>query len=348
VDGSPESLVLSSHDQRADLERQVARLSEWAAKTGQPVVHIEAEVGSGMNGSRPKLRRLLADPRVSTVVVEHRDRLARTNAELVEAALSAHGRRLVVIDEGDVDDDLVRDMTEVLTRFCARLYGRRSARNRAEKALRCAEQDVGSQGRGQAGTVRRSVTAAERDGLVSRRLQEIAPPFVVDSPGLVCGPGCGSPSTTQPCSWRSARISERSPAAMKRCAEGRLAAKEKADSGRERKRALTAASSSRWAGAITRTSEDAFGLALRNLGAERRSLGARIATIERRLAIPVGERPGRLRGYATGAERFEKQRCLQALRHRLAAVEAGIEACGMSICRGGKALARATTSTMPA
>jgi putative resolvase len=76
-------------------------------------------------------------------VVEHRDRLARMNAELVEAALSAHGRRLVVLDDGEVDDDLVRDMLEVLTSFCARLYGRRSARNWAQKALRCAERNVG-------------------------------------------------------------------------------------------------------------------------------------------------------------------------------------------------------------
>jgi len=52
------------------------------------------------------------------------------NIELVEAALESAGRRLVVLDEGEVDDDLVRDMTEVLTSFCARLYGRRSARNR--------------------------------------------------------------------------------------------------------------------------------------------------------------------------------------------------------------------------
>lgn len=66
------------------------------------------------------------------------------NAELAEAALSAHRRRLVVIDHREVGDDLVRDMTEVLTSFCARLYGRRSARNRAEKALRCAERDVGA------------------------------------------------------------------------------------------------------------------------------------------------------------------------------------------------------------
>lgn len=96
-----------------------------------------------MNGARSKVRRLLADPEVTTVVVEHRDRLGRMNTELVEAALSASGRRLVVLDGGEVDDDLVRDMVEVLTSFCARLYGRRSARNRAEKALRCAERNIG-------------------------------------------------------------------------------------------------------------------------------------------------------------------------------------------------------------
>jgi putative resolvase len=80
---------------------------------------------------------------VQAVVVEHRDRLGRMNTELIEAALSAHGRSLVVLDPGEVDDDLVRDMTEVLTSFCARLYGRQSARNRAEKALRCAARDAG-------------------------------------------------------------------------------------------------------------------------------------------------------------------------------------------------------------
>jgi putative resolvase len=134
---------VSSHDQRADLDRQVARLGQWAAAAGMAVVRVEAEVGSGMNGARRKVRRLLADPKVATVVVEHRDRLGRMNTELVEAALSAHGRRLVVLDSGEVTDDLVRDMVEVLTSFCARLYGRRSARNRAIKAVGCAQRDVG-------------------------------------------------------------------------------------------------------------------------------------------------------------------------------------------------------------
>ncbi len=134
---------VSCHDQREDLDRQVARISDWAAKAGMRVVRVESEVGSGMSGARPKVRRLLADPRVFVVVVEHRDRLGRLNTELVGAALAAAGRRLVVLDEGEVTDDLVRDMAEVLTSFCARLYGRRPARNRAEKALRCAERDVG-------------------------------------------------------------------------------------------------------------------------------------------------------------------------------------------------------------
>jgi putative resolvase len=134
---------VSSHDQRADLERQLGRLVAWAAEHDLAVTHTVAEVGSGMNGSRPKLRRLLADATVSTIVVEHRDRLARLGSEYVEAALLGAGRRLVVVDRTEVEDDLVRDMTEVLTSLCARLYGRRSARTRAARALRCAAQPVG-------------------------------------------------------------------------------------------------------------------------------------------------------------------------------------------------------------
>jgi putative resolvase len=91
-----------------------------------------------MNGGRSKARRLLADPRVTTVVVEHKDRLGRMNVELVEATLAAHGRRLVVLDEGEVEDDLVRDMVEIMTSFCARLYGRWSAKDRAKAALEAA------------------------------------------------------------------------------------------------------------------------------------------------------------------------------------------------------------------
>jgi putative resolvase len=141
---------VSSRDQEADLDRRVARLSAWAARAGVPVVRDEA-VGSGMNGTRARARRLLADPKVTAVAVEHRDRLGRMNTELAEAAVSAHGRRLVVAGDGEVTDDLVRDMIEVLTSFCARLYGGRPARNRALKAVGCAQRDIGPGAVGGAG-----------------------------------------------------------------------------------------------------------------------------------------------------------------------------------------------------
>ena len=58
--------------------------------------------------------------------------------EMVDTLLRARGGGVVVLDDREVDDDLVRDMTEVLTNICARLYGRRSARRRAEKAVEAA------------------------------------------------------------------------------------------------------------------------------------------------------------------------------------------------------------------
>lgn len=59
------------------------------------------------------------------------------------AALPASGRRLVVLGPAERDDGLVRDVTRVLNWFCVRLNGRRPARNRAGKALRCAARDTG-------------------------------------------------------------------------------------------------------------------------------------------------------------------------------------------------------------
>src|SRR5258708_5754087 len=92
---------VSSHDQRAGLDRQVARLTES----------------------------------VTVIVVEHHDRLARFGTEQLDAALAAAGRRILVADRGETSDDLVRYMIEVLTSMCARLYGRRGARNRAMRAV---------------------------------------------------------------------------------------------------------------------------------------------------------------------------------------------------------------------
>lgn len=143
VDGVVIYARVSSHDQRADLDRQVARLAEWVTEQDLAVGQVVTEVGSGLNGKRPKLRRILSDPDVKVIVVEHRDRLARFGVEHLEAALAAQGRRIVVAEPGETTDDLVRDMIDVLTSMCARLYGRRGARNRAMRAVRAAKHGPG-------------------------------------------------------------------------------------------------------------------------------------------------------------------------------------------------------------
>jgi hypothetical protein len=178
---------------------------------------------------------------------------------------------------------------------------------------------------------------------VTRRLRPIAAPFVVARP-------VGARVRTRlPVSGDDERVLRAVGEQLGRLAgsdlarrgsEGRLDAKARAASRRERKRALTAASSSRWAGTITRTSEDAWQLGYRNLHAEAWSLRARIGRIRRRLQVPVGARRGKLRGYGSQAERFAKQQRLQVLQHRLVEVEARLQQARVSICRGGRHLAR--------
>ena len=139
-EAGPSSVVLyarvSSSDQKQDLDRQLSRLLEAVTSKGLQVVKVIKEIGSGLDGKRTKLLTILRDPNVKTIVVEHKDRLVRFGFEYLEALLSASGRRIIVVDETEMKDDLVQDMIDVLASFCARLYGRQSAKNRAKKALK--------------------------------------------------------------------------------------------------------------------------------------------------------------------------------------------------------------------
>jgi predicted site-specific integrase-resolvase len=131
---------VSSHDQKNDAERQMERLRTFAAAKGLPVAYEVIEIGSGLNGHRKKLLKLLADPAITIIVVEHRDRLARFGVELILAAMEASKRQIMVMNETEYVDDIVQDMTDVMTSFCARLYGKRGAANRAKRALKAADE----------------------------------------------------------------------------------------------------------------------------------------------------------------------------------------------------------------
>ena len=125
---------VSSHDQKADLTRQRERLESYAASQGWKVLSVAEEVGSGLNGKRSKLLKLLRNPD-GDICVEHADRFARFGVPYVEAALMSAGRTLYVLNATESKQDLVQDFVDVVTSMCARIYGKRSAKNKAARAL---------------------------------------------------------------------------------------------------------------------------------------------------------------------------------------------------------------------
>lgn len=130
---------VSSNDQRADLTRQVSRLRDYAASQGWPILSETQEIASGMNDHRRKLQKLLSNKEAKIILVEHRDRLARFGVDTLTAALEASNRKVIVMNETESSFDLVQDFIDVVTSMCARIYGQRSSKNRAQRAIASAE-----------------------------------------------------------------------------------------------------------------------------------------------------------------------------------------------------------------
>ena len=99
------------------------------------------ECGSGVNDQRPQLLALLADPTLSHIVVEQKDRCARFGVAYIQTLLTTQGRELVIINEVDEEDhaDLMHDFVAIITSFCARLYGRRRASRKKTQLLAALE-----------------------------------------------------------------------------------------------------------------------------------------------------------------------------------------------------------------
>lgn len=106
----------------------------------------------------------------------------------------------------------------------------------------------------------------------------------------------------------------------------------------ERKRNLTRLCSSRWAGAITRATEDQYQLAMRGLVSEVSSLRSATAALQHRIAAPVGQKIGGNRGYNSEMERFQKTRRLAQLLERLAVAQEALAAGRPTIAVGSRRL----------
>lgn len=136
---------VSSADQKSDLERQVQRLRDYAAARGYQVAKEVTEIASGLNDSRPKFLKLLADPTIGTIIVEHKDRSTRFGWNYITTLMEAQGRRMEAVFPEETKDDVVNDFVSLITSMTARIYGRRGSRRRAERIKHCVEQVMKSE-----------------------------------------------------------------------------------------------------------------------------------------------------------------------------------------------------------
>lgn len=134
---------VSSSENKSNLDSQAERMVEFCNKRGLVVNDIVKEIGSGVNDNRPKLIKLLSNPNITIIVVEHKDRLTRFGFNYIETILKNNNRLILVANHSDNEQyDIVEDFVSVIYSFCARLYGLRRAKNKANQIKELLDNDL--------------------------------------------------------------------------------------------------------------------------------------------------------------------------------------------------------------
>jgi predicted site-specific integrase-resolvase len=128
---------VSSHEQRANLDRQAARLEDYCAAKGYQVSKVVKEIGSGVNDNRAKFLALLANQQVRTIVVEQKDRATRFGFRYLDTLLKGQGRVLEVVNLAENNrEEVLADLVSIVSSFAARLYGQRRAKRKTEAIVK--------------------------------------------------------------------------------------------------------------------------------------------------------------------------------------------------------------------
>ena len=141
---SPASLVVaysrvSSHDQKKDLLAQELKLSEFAKKL--PNFKLDnfisiSDLGSGLNYKKKGLKNLLSlifNQKVHTLILNHKDRLLRFGSEIIFYLCDFFKIKVIMVEhvaDKSFEETLSADVIELMTVFCAKLYGKRSHKNK--------------------------------------------------------------------------------------------------------------------------------------------------------------------------------------------------------------------------
>ncbi|MGE5655187.1 MAG: IS607 family transposase [Actinomycetota bacterium] len=127
---------VSSSENKDNLNRQSERLVEYAIANGYQIVRNVKEIGSGLNNRRKKLEALLQQDDYDTLLVEHKERLARFGINELTVLLLRLGMRLEIVNLAENGkDELMQELVAIITSFAARLYGQRRANRKTEKII---------------------------------------------------------------------------------------------------------------------------------------------------------------------------------------------------------------------
>jgi len=128
---------VSSSENKDNLERQKQRLLDYCSAKGYKVEKIITEIGSGINDNRKQWINLLKDKTINIIVVEHKDRFTRFGFNAYEVLLNNEKRNIEVINVvNNEKEDLLQDLVSIITSFCARIYGPRRSKRKAEKIIK--------------------------------------------------------------------------------------------------------------------------------------------------------------------------------------------------------------------
>ena len=129
---------VSSHDQKGDLVTQENKLIHYATVKQYSNFKLISDLGSGLNYKKSGLKQLLKlilTQKVNRLIVNHKDRLLRFGSELVFALCHYFNVEMIIIEEQSLsfEETLTCDVIELMTVFCAKLYGKRSHKNKAKR-----------------------------------------------------------------------------------------------------------------------------------------------------------------------------------------------------------------------
>ena len=133
---------VSSSENKNNLEKQSQRLVDFCNAKGWQTNENIVEIGSGINDNRKKLNKIFEEAKATKLIVEHKDRLTIFGFNYIQQWANKTQCEIIVINENEGEkEDIVQDFISIITSFCAKIYGQRRSKRKAEQIIKELEND---------------------------------------------------------------------------------------------------------------------------------------------------------------------------------------------------------------